>query len=91
MRKKVNIYFVLVSIVLVICIPLISGSKESLNNNSDKDYLIGIYGFPFDWLHLYINNGFSFLWIGFIINIIFYYYVIKFLIWLYNKVFHKKC
>ncbi|WP_342513360.1 hypothetical protein MKY34_00795 [Sporosarcina sp. FSL K6-1522] len=87
-NKKFNVWILIVSIVLVICIPFINGSRENFNVNEGKeDILIGIYGFPFDWLHLYTNNGFSFLGIGFIGNIIFFYCVIKILIWIYKKIF----
>lgn len=82
-RKKYNIYILVFSIILVICIPFINGSRENLNIDGYKNF----YGFPFDWLHLYPNNGFSFLWIGFIVNIVIFYYFIKILIWLYKKIF----
>lgn len=85
--KRINLWILFISIVLVICIPFINGSRENLNVYEGKeDFLIDIYGFPFDWLHLYPNNGFSFLGIGFIGNIIFFYYAIKILIWLYKKI-----
>ena len=79
-RKKYNIYILVFSIILVVCIPFINGSR-------DVDGYENFYGFPFDWLHLYPNNGFSFLWIGFIVNIVIFYYFIKILIWLYKKIF----
>lgn len=89
LRKKYNIYILVFSIVLVISLPFINGSRENLNSGGYKNFLVGIYGFPFDWLHLYPNNGFSFLWIGFIVNIIIFYYIIRILIWFYNKIFGK--
>lgn len=86
-NKKISIWILIISIVLVICIPFINGSRENLNvYGGQENYLTGIYGFPFDWLHLYPNNGFSFLWLGFMFNIIFFYYVIKILIRIYKKI-----
>ncbi|GEM_PF-946981 len=82
--NKTNIWIIIVSIVLVVCIPLINGSREIVSDR--RDLFRAIYGFPFDWLHLYINGGFSFLVIGFIGNIIFFYYMIKILIWAYKKI-----
>ncbi|WP_155590927.1 hypothetical protein [Lysinibacillus cavernae] len=85
-NKKINKWLLLISIILVICLPFILGSRENLNVHGDREYLKAIYGFPFDWLHLYPNNRFSFLWIGFILNIMFFYYMIKLFIWIYKKI-----
>lgn len=82
--KKLNLWIIFLSIILVICLPFIIGKRENYNDNLEN--LIGIYGFPFDWLHIYANKGFSFLGIGFIVNIIFFYFVIKSLIWIFKKI-----
>ncbi|MFJ7371355.1 hypothetical protein ACIQVU_18310 [Lysinibacillus sp. NPDC098008] len=84
MKDKSSVYkiwIIIISIVLVICIPFISGSRDGR-----EDFIKAIYGFPADWLYLYTNGGFSFLGIGFIVNIIFFYYMIKILIWAYKKI-----
>lgn len=80
--KKGDAWIFIVSIFFVICIPFINGTRENLGSN---DFIKTIYGFPFDWLHIFANNGFSFLWIGFIGNILFFYLIIKILIWIYKK------
>jgi len=84
--KRNNVCFLIISIVLVIFIPFGYERKENFNVYSGKENLKEIYGFPFDWLHLYPNSGFSFLWIGFIVNIIFFYYGLKILTRIYKKV-----
>ncbi len=83
--KKTNLWIALLSTVIVICLPFIIGSRRNLNINGELENLIGIYGFPFDWLHLFPNKGYGFLGIGFILNIIFFYFVIKILIWIFKK------
>lgn len=80
--KKTNFWIIILSIVLVFTLPFIIGSRENFLSENVK----AIYGFPFDWLHLYTNKGFSFLGIGFLVNIIFFYFVIKILIWIYKKI-----
>lgn len=84
--KKRDLWIILLSTIIVICLPFIFGSRKNLNINREQENLIGIYGFPFDWLNLYTNKGFSFLGIGFLVNIIFFYLVIKILIWIYKKI-----
>ena len=85
--KKINLFVLIVSLIIVILIPFLLGFRESASviyeyreNPGDK-----YFGFPFDWLVLYPNNGYSFLGIGFIINVILFYFVIKFLVRLYTK------
>lgn len=76
MQYKMKRWIIIISIILVICLPFINGSREIIGDRGD--FIKAIYGFPFDWLYLYINGSFSFLVIGFIGSIIFFIASLKF-------------
>lgn len=87
-EKIVKLIILLVSVILVLCIPFIFDMKVVDSEN------IEYRGFPIDWLAIYHNdgykNGYSFKGFGFLLDVVLFYLFIKFVVNRFKKNREKK-